>query len=72
MAWSFLRRPKTTHERRANQEWRDVEFKFCRANRRPKRLPNSWDDIITHSDRCWKSHRKTQYKTVTCLLPSPE
>jgi hypothetical protein len=65
MAFSFLRRPQTTQERRANQEWRDYDWKFCRPARRDKRLPNAWDDIVTHSDRCWKSHRKTQYKIVT-------
>lgn len=62
MSHWIMRWPQTTQERRANQEWRDVDFKWCRPARRPKRLPNAWDDMMFHVDNCWKSHRKTQYK----------
>jgi hypothetical protein len=62
MSYWIMRRPRTTQERRANQEWRVVDFKWCRASRHPKRLVDAWDDIMSHHDNCWKSHRLTQYR----------
>lgn len=53
-----LRNPRTTQEKRANQGgWR-------RAKRKPKNLPNAWDDILRSdmNHRTWKRHRRTQWK----------
>ena len=53
----WLRHPRTTAERRANQEgWE-------RPRRRPHLLPNTYDDIFVHYDKCWKKKRKKQYYT---------
>jgi len=59
MGW--IRRVRTLQEKRANQEG------WCRAKRRPHRLPDSWDDgdRTDWQDRCWKRYRKTQYKVKT-------
>lgn len=54
MGW--LRNPRTTQERRANQDG------YCRGRRSPHRLPSSWDDILVQTERSWKRTRKTQYK----------
>jgi hypothetical protein len=56
MGW--LRHPRTTQERRANQDW-----KWCRPCRRPHLLPTTWDDLWNKSkqDRSWKRHRDNQY-----------
>ncbi len=67
---SCMRQPRTTQERRANQngqfikEWDGfvVKIRGGRLN-----LPNAWDDIIrgdwSHR-KCWKRHRKVQYHVV--------
>lgn len=54
---SCHRKPRTTQERRANQEkqWR-------RHKRSTKRLVDAWDDIIVYDQRSWKKHRKKQYR----------
>lgn len=61
---SWLRRPKTTQERRANS---DVEHKkLIRKKRSAKRLPNAYDDIIVDGygkkHKSWKKLRKIKYK----------
>lgn len=52
------RRPKTTQERRANQDG------WCRPSRRPRQLPNAWDDLMRGDIdyRSWKYYRKNQWK----------
>jgi len=53
--WQGFRHPRTTQERRFNQEgWE-----------RPRRrnLPNAWDDVHKYSDLSWKNYRKHQSKT---------
>lgn len=51
----FMRYPKTTQEKRANQEG------WHRAKRSPNVLPDAWWDMFVRKDKCWKSTRKTQY-----------
>jgi len=53
----YFRHPRTTQERRASQG------SFCRARRNLHNLISAWDDISRHLNKCWKSFRKTQYKT---------
>jgi hypothetical protein len=56
--WGFyLRYPRTTQERRANQDKNDTLIRGHRRN-----LPTAYDDIFIHKDNCWKSRRKTQYR----------
>lgn len=53
----WMRHPRTTAERRANQEgWE-------RPRRRPHLLPNTYDDLWVRSNKSWKNKRKTQYHT---------
>jgi len=54
----LFRHPRTTQEKRQNQDFRE----FCRPARRPSNLPDAWEDYFKHQDRCWKNYRKTQYK----------
>jgi hypothetical protein len=59
---TWLRNPRTTQERRANQDWP------VRGRRLPNRLPEAWDDVPRRDadDRSWKRHRRTQYKVKEC------
>lgn len=64
----FLRRPKTTQERRANgtrKERHEFDYKI-RAKRNAKNLVDAWDDICTSVSTGWKAQtkRKTQYKAI--------
>jgi len=66
----WIRHPRTTAERRANQEgWE-------RPRRRPHLLPNTYDDLWVRSDKSWKKKRKKQYHTGgrgehhTVIVPS--
>ena len=56
LKWVDYRHPRTRAEARANQEgWE-------RPRRRPRNLPNSYDDRYPQADRkSWKAKRKTQY-----------
>ena len=54
----MLRHLHTTQERRESLRG------YCRAKRNLNNLPNSRDDYWIECDRCWKSYRKTQYRTV--------
>lgn len=56
----WYRSPKTTQERRWNYAHGK---KYVRAKRYGHNLPNSYDDIKIHKDKCWKSKRKNQYRT---------
>lgn len=51
----WLRYPKTTQEKKANQE------NWHRGKRSVKRLPDAYDDYFVKIEKCWKYHRKTQY-----------
>lgn len=33
-----------------------------RASRRAHLLPTIWDDLVRHTERCWKRQRRTQWK----------
>ena len=56
MGYMWLRHPRTTAERRANEDG------WCRSKRNPHRLPQAYDDIVIRTQRSWKSYRKTQWK----------
>lgn len=51
-----LRRPKTAHEKRANQDG------WNRPGRNAHNLPSAWDDVWRPVQRSWKKFRKKQYK----------
>ena len=55
--YSYFRNPKTTQERRANQD-----RKYVRGKRLPNSLPNGWDDLCYSYTNSWKDKRKTQYR----------
>ncbi|MBK1670405.1 hypothetical protein CKO28_20485 [Rhodovibrio sodomensis] len=70
---SYFRRPRTTAEIRAWDDALDAADEAAeyggtlrlRRRRGPKALPEAWDDIPRgdHDHRCWKRHRRTQYRT---------
>lgn len=63
---SSFRYPRTTQERRENQEeYFDGVFLPCRGSRKPHRIIEAWDDIPRSTDRCWKRYRQTQYKPIS-------
>lgn len=53
----WCRKPRTTAEKRANQD-----REFVRGKRLPSSLPSWYDDIPSIKTRSWKDHRKTQYR----------
>ena len=53
----YYRHPHTTQEKKANQDTR-----YTRGRRFPKNLPDVYDDIPIKHTKCWKDHRKTQYR----------
>jgi hypothetical protein len=59
---SHYRNPRTTQERRANQD-----SEYVRGKRSSKNLPNAYDDIpIPYKFKVsWKKTRKTQYREET-------
>ena len=58
--YRFLRRMKTTAERRENcKKYDGVKF-----SGRKRKLPELHDDIIRSVQRNWKKFRKTQYKNI--------
>lgn len=57
---SWYRSPKTTQERRWNYAHGK---KYVRAKRYGHNLPDSYDDVHVHKDKCWKSRRRNQYRT---------
>jgi hypothetical protein len=52
----YLRRPKTTQERRASQDG------WGRPCRNIHNLVHTWSDIWKPFRRSWKEYRRTQYK----------
>ena len=75
MKADWLRRPRTTQERRANQDYRlEEEYRVhIRGRRAPHLLPEAWDDIPNRSldNRNWKKLRKAkkQYKVKEWTPP---
>ena len=62
-AYGSFRRIRTFQERRWFHAWDDEEFApKGRLSRSVRNLPDSWDDFISHNEKCWKRHRKTQWK----------
>lgn len=65
-AYGRIRYPKTLNSLRMNEAHRQEGFRI------PKRgrgwLPTAWDDVPGHNEKCWKRHRKTQYKQLRHLL----
>ncbi len=55
----YYRHPRTTQERRLLVEEGTPPI---RSRRNFVNLPNFWDDKPRHIERCWKSHRKHQWK----------
>lgn len=54
----MFRKPRTTAERKANQDgWE-------RRKRNYKVLPNTYDDVYAHREKCWKRYRRNQYRTI--------
>ena len=67
MNYCYFRHPKTAGEMR--QFYASIENELnigihIRGRRRPKSLPNSWEDIDLNTQRCWKSQRKKQCKVT--------
>lgn len=63
---SYLKRPRTTQERRAyfHDEISEYDIQI-RGSRSPRNLPDTWDDYIRADVgiKNWKKFRRTQYKT---------
>lgn len=62
--YRWLRHPRTTAERRANQDEYDGSTNqgtWCRGRRRGKNLTSAWDDKPHGCQKSWKEFRKTQY-----------
>lgn len=53
----YYRSPKTTQEKRANQD-----REYVRGARLGRNLPSVWDDKPILHSKSWKSKRKTQYR----------
>jgi hypothetical protein len=62
----WLRHPKTTAEKKANQVDRYGEHhektSCCRGKRLPHNLPDAYDHYFVHKQKCWKKKRKKQYR----------
>ena len=61
----YSRHPKTANEMK--QYFASIENEpsiplKIRGRRKPKHLPNSWDDIDRHFIRSWKYYRKNQWR----------
>lgn len=56
--YRYYRHPRTTAERRANEN-----CEFARAKRKGHNLPNPWDDIpVSKPTKSWKDRRRKQYR----------
>lgn len=67
----WLRHPRTTQERRANQFVRGEDRVPIRGRRASHMLPQAYDDIQNKSlrSRNWKRLRGTQYRVKECYSP---
>ncbi len=64
---AYFRHPKTGNEMRQYFITSMNEMKIpikVRGRRKPKHLPNAWDDISRSDTRNWKAYRKTQWKMM--------
>ena len=53
------RHPRTTQEKRQNQDWKYVKV---RGKRHPRMLPDAWNDVCRTETKCWKDKRKKQWR----------
>lgn len=63
-AYGHWRSPKTFQEKKAyyaTTDWEEVNIKV-RGKRKPHNLVDTWDDLHSHNEKCWKRHRRTQWK----------
>lgn len=58
---AFHRTPRT-HQERAENSQAISEGLHVRGKRRPRSIPDSYWDIPKDYSRCWKRHRRTQWK----------
>lgn len=60
----FLRRPKTTQERRYScwMKYPDIEDTLHRSKRNYSNLPNTYDDLWIHNSKCWKDCGRSKYR----------
>lgn len=57
--WRYMR---TAQERR---RWgQDASEVMLRLKRSPRNIPTVWDDIVRHTERSWKAHRKTSWRRI--------
>lgn len=61
-----MRHPKTTQERRQNQDG------WSRPARRPHNLPDYRDEFWVRTQKSWKSHRQEQYRALVLQEDDPE
>lgn len=62
-AWRWFRRLRTVQEHRWAHAWDDEEFApRVRAARQGQHLPNAWDDIRGHNEKCWKHQTKNRHQ----------
>lgn len=65
MRVNCIRNPRTFAEMKANcildPDAEALGIKV-RAKRRPRNLPEAWDDVYRTGEKSWKAHRHTQYK----------
>ncbi len=68
----YFRSPKTGNEMRQYYATTVNEIEVAvkvRGKRRPKYLPNAWDDIFRGETKNWKAYRRCQWKTKKGLTP---
>ena len=58
---SYMRRMKTTQERRINCLHYSEGF-HIRGKRKHKMLINAWEDVLINKQKNWKKFRKKQWK----------
>lgn len=59
-AYGRYRHPKTLNSLRMDEAHRQEGFRL--PKKKQGQLPTAWDDVLSHNEKCWKQHRKTQYK----------
>ncbi len=62
-AWGTWRHVKTLQEKRAYADTLDQEVRIkVRGSRMPNALPDTWDDITSYNDKCWKTQSKRRHQ----------
>ncbi len=59
---TYLRNPSTSQARRQAYFIKEEGEPEIRGRRRAHRLPSLWDDQPKTRERCWKQHRRTQWR----------